>query len=964
MKITFIRLLAVVLAGCVALVWGCTPKTGEAVKETKEKAEEVVVSTTGSKPDWGGLDIPKDGSVRTGTLANGMKYYIQRNIKPENRAELRLAVNAGAMQEDDDQQGLAHFVEHMCFNGTENFKKSELVDFLESIGTKFGPDLNAYTSFDETVYMLQVRTDDQSLFDKGMLILNDWAHAVSFEPEEIDKERGVVEGEWRSGLGANERMRDAYFPLIFKDSRYANRLPIGKVDILRNASYDKFTRFYKDWYRPDLMAVVVVGDIDVDQVEKQVKEQFSGLKNPDNPRKKQGNSVPKHKETLVAIASDKEAAQTQVQVLWKHNPMEMKNQKDYRQQMVNSLYSRMLNARLNELTQEANPPFLYGFSSYGGFVRGSDFYYSSAGVKGDGVLSGLEALLLENQRVLKHGFTATELDRAKKAMLNSVERQYKEADKTDSRRLAMRYVSNYLEGTPYPSPKQTFDMYSKYVPTITLPEINRMAAQWITDENRVVIVTGPDKPDVKLPTEAEIRSMLDKVGKTNVDAYVDQVTTSPLMSKKLTAKAISAEKKFDEIGVTELTLENGIKVVLKPTDFQNDQILMSAFSPGGHSLASDEDFMSASNASSIVNESGVGDFSSIELGKMMAGKTVSVSPYINELEEGMRGNCSPKDLETMMQMTYMYFTNPRKDEDALSSFMVKTKTQMQFMTSNPQFYFFDIITKEMSNNHPRRKIAPSNEDLDKIDLDKIMAFYKDRFADAGDFTFVFTGNFEVDKMKGMVAKYLGNLPTTGRKETWKDVGAETPKGKIEKTIKKGETAASFAFYAFDGEFDWDNAEERFDFKVMTEVMKIKLREQLREEQGGVYGVQVQPQLSRWPKEEFGVAIIFNAKPEEVDGLIDYAKKEIQKIQQNGPEAEDITKVTETLKQERIKKLKENGFWSSYLSQMYKNDLDPNKIQLKYLEEGIAKITPERIREMAVKVFDFNNDKTFILKPEK
>ncbi len=946
-------------------VFSCTPKTSATTMEDKKTEADTPTVAMGESdiPDWAKGDVPTDGSVRTGTLSNGMKYYIQKNIKPENRAELRLAVNAGAMQEDEDQQGLAHFLEHMCFNGTKNFSKSELVDYLESIGTKFGPDLNAYTSFDETVYMLQVRTDDQEMFDKGMLILQDWSNAVTFEGEEIDKERGVVLGEWRSGLGASERMRNKWFPTLFKDSRYAERLPIGKPEILKSAPYDAFTRFYNDWYRPDLMAVVVVGDVDVDVVEKQIKERFSTNTNPDNPRKKVEYSVPKHKETLVAIASDEEAPSTQVQVIYKHDPKKVNNIGDYRQQMINSLYNRMLGARFDEMTKTANPPFLYAFSAYTGFVRSSDAYYGAAGVEPDKVTNGLKAMLLENQRVLKHGFTDTELERAKKALLNSIEKRFKESDKTPSRRLAMKYVSNFLEGTPIPSPKQTYELYDKFLPTISLKEVNKLAGQWITDENRVIIVTGPEKDGINMPSEAEIRKVLDEVETIEVKPYVDKVSNEPLLAKELKPTEIKSSKVVEEIDVTELVLSNGTKVILKPTKFKNDEILMNAYSSGGHSLVSDADFMSASQTTPIINTSGVGNFSDTELKKMLAGQTVSVQPYINELSEGFNGSCSPDDFETMLQLVYLYFTEPRKDPDAMSAYMTQIKTQMQFMGANPQFYFFDELTKALSNNHPRKKIFPSSEDLDKVDLDKVMEIYKNRFSDAGDFTFVFTGNFDAKSIAPMLSKYLGNLPSTGRNESWKDIGVKTPKGIMEKTMKKGQAPKSFACLVFNGDFDWDDAQSRYDFNSLMSVVRIKLREKLREDEGGVYGVQVQGNIERWPNEEYSTLILFNADPAEVDQLVEFTKEEIKKIAANGVEDKDLTKVAETQRQERIKNLKENKFWNGYLASAYKNGLDPKKIQMEYYEKAVNGLNSDALQKMAKKVFNFEEVKQFILYPE-
>lgn len=977
MKFRFNFFFAFLVMAVASLIAACSPKTGTATKGTEKPTEKPTERPPGkpnladdmvgvgeSMPDWAKKDVPTDERVRMGTLSNGMRYYIQKNSKPEQRAELRLAINAGAMQEDDDQLGLAHFLEHMCFNGTKNFSKSELVDYLESIGTKFGPDLNAYTSFDETVYMLQVRTDEEEMLNKGMLILQDWAGAVTFEGEEIDKERGVIMGELRSGKGADERMRNEWFPLVFKDSRYADRLPIGKSEIIQNAPYDAFTRFYNDWYRPDLMAVIVVGDVDVDAMEKQIKERFGSLKNPENPRKKIEYDVPMHKETLISVVTDKEASSTQVQIMYKHDPMKVNNMGDYRQRMVHSMYNRMLSTRLQELTKKANPPFLYGFSSYTNIVRTKDAYYGAAGVEPDGVLKGLEALLLENQRVLKHGFTATELERTKKEVLNSIEKQYKESDKTPSRRLATRYVSNHLENSPMPSPKQTFELYEKFLPTITLAEVNALAAKWITEENRVVIVTGPEKEGITMPTKADIQRVLDEADSKEVEAYVDEVSSEPLLAKEFRPATITSTKEIEEIGVTEMTLANGVRIILKPTDFKNDEIIMSAYSEGGHSLYSDEDFMSASQASTIIDQSGVSKFSDTELRKMLAGKTVGVSPYIGELSEGFSGSCSPKDFETMLQLVYLYFTEPRKDEAAMNSYMTQMKTQVAFMGANPQFYFFSEIFKELTNDHPRKKIMPTAEDLDKVNLDRIMEIYKDRFADASDFTFVFTGNFEPKAIQNQLASYLGNLPSSNRKETWKDVNVTSPKGKIEKTLYKGETQKSFAYLGFSDEFDWDDAQARYNFRSMIAVLNIKLRERLREDEGGVYGVQVQGDVSRWPKEEYSILIFFNAEPSEVDKLVEITKEEIQKLIDNGVEDKDITKVSETQRQERVKGLKENRFWSGYLQSAYRNNLDPTRIQQAKYDKLVDGLNSDAIQTMAKKVLNLDKIAQFVLKPEE
>ncbi len=966
MKKNFLYLFLAVLSGTMVFQ-GCTPKAGSTVAKPEAPKEEKLVGigeSQPSKPAWATLPIPKDESIRSGTLPNGMKYYIQKNTKPENRAELRLAVNAGAMQEDDDQQGLAHFVEHMAFNGSKNFKKSELVDYLESIGTKFGPDLNAYTSFDETVYMLQARTDDEEMLSKGLLILQDWAGGIAFEDEEIDKERGVVASEYRSRLGAGQRMSNQYFPVLFKDSRYANRLPIGKPEIIKNAPYDAFKRFYRDWYRPELMSVIVVGDVDLDKMEMEIKKRFTEVKNDSEKREKVPNVVPKHKETLVSIVTDKEASIAQVQLMYKHDPGKTETLGDFRQNIMHSLYNGMLNNRLRELTQKADPPFLGAFSGYSGFVRGSNAYFSSATVSEDGAIKGLEAILTENTRVLKHGFNASELEREKVKLLERVEKSYKERDKTQSGRLARRLVSHYLEGAPIPSPEQSLEMHKKFVPTITIQEVNKLAKKWITDENRVVIITGPEKEGLEIANEAKVREVLEAVKTKDIKPYVDKVVDKPLLATKLAPTPIKDTKVNETLDVTEITLANGVRLILKPTNFKNDEILFTAFSDGGSSLFSDADQAIAGQfINQVIGQSGVGEFSNTDLQKMMAGKTVRVSPFIGELSEGMRGNASPKDLETMFQMIYLYFTQPRKDETAFQSMMTRSKIQLANIDAIPQFVFFKRVSDVTYGGHPRRQIVPSMEDLNNADLDKIVSLYKERFADASDFTFLFVGNFEVESFSKMAATYLGNLPSTNRGDKWKDLGIRSKKGTIVEEFEKGAAPRSQVQLNFRGDFDWDNAQDRYDFYAMQKLLSIKMRESMREDKGGVYGVGVRGNISRNPVEAYNVTVSFNCDPGKEEELINTALADIENLKKNGVEAKDITKIQETQKQERIKGLKENNFWLNYLSGSYQDDLDPERILIERYNKKVDSLNSDSLQKMANRVFDMKNYAKFVMKPE-
>lgn len=910
-----------------------------------------------------GKPLPMDPAVISGKLDNGLKYFIKHNEKPENRAELRLAVHAGSLQEDEDQRGLAHFIEHMAFNGTENFEKNELIDFLELAGTRFGPDLNAYTSFEETVYMLQTRTDSLELLEKGLLILEDWAGGLTFDPEEIDKERGVVVSEWRSSLSPDQRLQQKTFPITYKDSRYAVRLPIGDPEIIENADYAIIRRFYEDWYRPDLMAIIVVGDFDVQWMEAEIKRRFADLENPDDPRQREDYSIPMHEETRFVIATDKENSFTRIQLSIKHPETPVKDQEDYRTSIMHSLYNRMLNARLVEIRQQPNPPFTFAYSGYGGDLGDLDNYFLYAFVAEGGVIKGVSSVYEETLRAVEHGFVATELERAKAETMRSAEKSFKEQDKTPSGSLASGLVSHFLKESPFTNPEQRLKLLEEILPTIELEDINALPKEWITDSGRTIVVTGPEKVDATLPSEEAITSTLDSIERLDLEPYVDEVSDAPLLDAELGMAEIVGEKKWPELDVTEWTLSNGIKVVLKPTDFQNDQIRFTAFSPGGNSLYPDSDYFNAANAVAILDQSGISDFSLSELNKKLAGKNVSVGPYISELTEGLNGSTSPEDVETLFELIYLYFTAPRKDEEVLQSYVTQQKSILQNILVNPYYYFANEKNKLKYDDHPRRQALPEMSDLESLNMEKIYEIYRDRFADAGDFTFIFVGNFTLDGIRPLLQKYLGSLPTEGRWEKWKDVDADLVDGKIEKTWVRGAAPKALVEMVYHGDFDY-TPENRYAFTSMAALVRIKLREAMREDKGGVYGVTVRANYSQFPTPDYSITISFNAEPDEVEDLIATAKEEIQKIMENGADETDIKKVTETQLQGRVKNLKENGYWLGQLNARYQNNLPLEGITLETLEALIATLDSDMLQEAAQRYFGTENFMQFVLLPEE
>ena len=960
MKITF-NLASLTLFLC--LLYSCSPKQSEVIAQPEMvKTEETADVMQEEASTMIAADmIPVDERLSHGVLSNGMHYYIQKNVRPENRAELRLAVNAGSVLEDEDQKGLAHFVEHMAFNGTRNFEKNELIDYLESTGTRFGPDLNAFTSFDETVYMLQVRTDSTALFDKGMQVIRDWADGITFDEEEIDKERGVVESEWRSRLSPDQRMQNVYFPIMYKGSQYAERLPIGDPEIIKNADYETIKRYYRDWYRPDLMAVVVVGDVDVSTVEAQVKQLFGDIPAATSPRPRTKYDMPKHPETLVSVVSDKEASFTNVRVMYKHDKIHTKTTADFRESLVRQVYNRMLGARLSEISKNPDPPFMFAYTGYGGDVGDMDTYSSFAFVPEGKASAALETLLTENKRVLRHGFTAGEMERAKKEMMEGAERNVKEMDKTESNRLVMRYVYKYLDDIATPSPSQALALYEQYLPSIQLSEVNALPSQWIRDESRVVVINGPQKEEAPLPEEDEVRNMLEQVAQTSVEPYVDDVVEEPFFTAELSETPIAEDITYEEVDVRYIKLANGVDVYLKKTDFKNDEILMSAQSPGGSSLYNDDEYFNASNAASIVSEAGIGAFSPTQMDKLMAGKTVFVSPYIGTLSEGMNGSASPDDMEIMFQMIYKYFYEPRIDAEAFASFVSKQSGVFKNLMSNPTYFFSDYVSRKKYDEHPRVGF-PSADDWTDLDYARAMEIYKERFADASDFTFSFVGNFDEDKITSFIQTYLGNLPTIDREEDWKDLGIDPVKGVVKERFEKGEAPKTNVHMYFHGDYKY-NVENNYIMNSTLAYLRIKLREALREELGGVYGVRLSGGGSKKPKENYGIVISFNADPPMTDTLIQEAKRVIQSAIEEGPNDLDMTKVKETQKQGRVKNLKENRFWQRRINTAHEEDKNFDEILLSTLEKRIEGLTAAQIQEAISTYFDYDDYMEFIMDPE-
>ena len=907
-----------------------------------------------------GSPLPLNPLVKKGTLENGMTYYIMQNKRPENRAEMRLVVNAGSILETDEQQGLAHFCEHMAFNGSTNFKKNELVEYLESIGMRFGSDLNAYTSFDETVYMLELPMDDEEIVDKGMQVLVDWASELSFEHEEIDKERGVILEEMRSRTSAASRIRDKQFPVLLNGSKYANRLPIGIKDVLENFDYETIKQFYRDWYRPDLMAVIAVGDFDVSKMEQKIKEKFGAIAAHPNPPQRKKFDVPDHDEFLFSIESDPEATSSSIGLYYKMEPSVDRKVIDYRKSMVPRLYSSMLNARYSELVQKANPPFIFAGSGKGGFVRTKDVYTLNCAVKDGGILTGFEALLIEARRVKEHGFQESELERAKTNMLRSMEQSYNEREKTQSGSHAAEFARNYLTEEPIPGIEVEYELYKKYLPTITIREVNKLTDELMPDENRVVTVSMPEKEGLEKPTEEQLRAVIAKVDAMELEPYVDEVANKPLTEIPTSTVTVTEEKNHEDIGVLDWKLSNGIRVLLKPTDFKDDEILFGAVSPGGLGHIGDEDIASGSMATTVVGLGGVGDFDAIKLRKALTGKVASVRPMISDEYEGFTGNAAPKDVETMMQLIYMYFTAPRKDTTAFESFRERMVGFLANARNQPESVFSDTLSATLTNYHPRSKPV-SEEWLNSIDLEKAFDFYGDRFKDASDFTFFFVGNFKPEELKPLIETWLGALPATGRKESWKDPGVRPPKGVIKKEVFKGIEDKSLVSVIFTGDFDW-NYENNYALSSLEELLTIRLREEIREEKGGTYGVSVRASSDKYPEQDYSVTVYFGTKAERVEELTTALFDVLNSVRDEAADEETINKIKEMQRRERETNLKENGWWLGKLRGSVLNGVPLD--DWKQYDGMIEKLDADMLMQAAKTYLNMDNYVQVVLYPEK
>ena len=897
--------------------------------------------------------IPTDPNVRIGKLENGLTYYIRHNELPEDRADFYIAQKVGSILEEENQRGLAHFLEHMCFNGTTNFPGKALINYLETIGVRFGENLNAYTSIDETVYNIaNVPVIRDGIVDSCLLILHDWANDLTLDPKEIDNERGVIHEEWRTGQGAMMRMYEQALPKAFEGSKYGHRLPIGTIEVIDNFPYQALRDYYEKWYRPDQQGIVVVGDVDVDNVEAKIKGIFSPIEMPDNAAERVYEKVPDNKEPIITIAKDKEQPSTMIYIWHKHpaTPNEAKGNIGYLvQNYIFSMIAKMLNARLDELRQNANPPYIMAVTEDTDFLlaKTTQAFAGIAVSKEDGIPTAIAALVREIERARKFGFTASEYARAKADYLRALESAYNEREKVRNAQYVQEYIRHFIDNEPIPGIEMEYTLMNQLAPNIPVEAINSILPQLITDENIVINIFGPDKEGMVYPTEAEILDVLNKTKAEEITAYVDKVSDEPLMKETPKAgKIVKTEE--GAFGSTVLTLSNGVRVVVKNTDFKADEIRMSAFSPGGTSIFGTGEALQVKMLNSVAGLGGLGNFSNVDLEKVLAGKKASISASVNGLTERVNGSCSPKDFETLMQLVYLTFTAPRMDDAAFESFKQRTKASLANQEADPSIALVDTLNKEMYGNHPMAMRVKA-EMIDQIDYNRIMEMYKDRFKEAGDFTFLFVGNINLEEAKPLIETYLGGLPTINRKENFKDIKLDIQKGARKNLFEKQmETPKATVLNIISGNCPF-NLKNSLLMTMLSQIMDMVYTETIREKEGASYGVGTVGQIN-YPKEEAIFQIVFDTDPTKREKMEQIVITELQKVAQEGPRPEHLAKVKEFLLKKHIENSKENSYWLGQLDSYYWNNTDMNTDYEKLVNE----MTVEDVKNFIKTLLDQGN----------
>jgi zinc protease len=907
--------------------------------------------------------IPMDSTIRYGKLSNGLTYYIRHNEQPKQRAEFYIAQNVGAILEEDNQNGLAHFLEHMCFNGTKHYPGKTFLNYFESIGVKFGQNINAYTSLDETVYNLsEVPVTREGIIDSALLILHDWSNSVSLEGKEIDQERGVIREEWRQGMDAGRRLWIKSWGVTFAGSPYAKRSIIGDTAVINNFTYETLRNYYKKWYRPDLQAILVVGDVDVDQIEAKIKTLFGSIPAPVNPAERTFFPVPDNEQPIVGVFTDPEMTSTEISLYYKSQaiPDQYKlSVQGYSVRLIFKLMGMMLRERLEAIQQEPNAPFTSASAYVGEYVRTMNaFSFDCTPVLGK-EKEARERLLKEAEIVRRFGFTETELERAKAEMLSNYEKAYKERNQQKNNTLVREYTRNFTQADPCPGIEWELNFIKENFPSLTAKAINQLAGMFLTEKNIVYTMTGPEKEGLVYPTNEELLQELAAARKADVQAYKDSVSNEPLIAQLPKAGKVKKTIANTEFGTTEWILSNGIRVIVKPTKFKEDEIRMSAWSKGGNSQIATEDLPSAAFSTGVITQSGVGHFNLNELNKKLSGKIASVTPQISNYEEGLRGSSSVKDLETMLQLNYLYLTAPREDQNAFDLVMKSVKTYLENAELNPEKAFNDSVDWISYGGNPRITLM-NLENYNKVQYPAVLRVYRERFANPADFTFAFVGNIDLATFKPLIEQYLGGLKTTKKLENWKDNGLRITKGQLHREIvKKLQTQKTSNFIRYSAEMPY-TLNNKLAISALADILDLRYTEEIREKEGATYGVQTSGFSTNKSIEITNLIIQFDTDPKLEERMRGLIHAQIKSIAENGPKPEDLNKVKLNLIKQYKEDVAENGWWMGTIKSY---DQDKMNYVSEY-EKAVENLTSETISALVKELLKQGNIQEILLQPEE
>lgn len=912
-----------------------------------------------------GEAVPVDSSVRVGVLPNGITYYLKHNAKPADRADFHIYYKVGAIQEEDSQNGLAHFLEHMAFNGSQHFPENTMIDWLSTVGVRFGENLNAATGQEQTTYMiLNVPLTRPGIVDSALLILHDWAGHITLDTADIDKERGVIIEEWRQGNNAQRRVFEKQAPVLFNNSLYARRNVIGNQEVLKTFKYQELRDFYRRWYRPDMQAFVIVGDFDVDSMEQKLRQTMADIGAPKVRTPKAAVTVEDNERPLVSVTSDPELTATSVEMLFREKPLTERYDGMERiwHEYVNSLAGRMLNQRFSEISRKEDAPFLGAGSGYSPVVKPFDAFFVSGTAREGEALRTLEALYTEIYRMQRSGFTQSELDRAKTEIMRGTESYFENRNDRKNGEFAQKYMDHFEDGTPYLTPEQDLAITRRILDAITLADVNAEAAKWVHDRNSAILISLPEKAGMAMPSEAAVLAVNEKVKAAEIAAYNDGTQATALMDASgLTGSPVArtAEGKY---GSTVLTLKNGVQVIVKPTELKADEVQMSAFRKGGMSTVENiADLYNLSVLSAYLGMAGVGDFSRTELNKLLTGKIAGVTPNIGSLSEGFNGSCSPKDIETLMQLTYLYYTAPRFDRGDWNVLMNQFRSLLPNVVKNPNYILQDSLFQTVYGHSPRVFMQLSRKVLDTVSLERTEQLYRQFFSDANGMTFVFVGNISVDSLRPLAEKYLGSLPSKkGKAPQWGDYIVLPLPGIVQNMYKTPlQTPKVTAIELYTGELPY-TLSRNINLEAIRYILEMRYTKSIREEKGGTYGVGVAMTYQKVPLPRFAFQIFFETDTARIGELLPLVAQEIEALSAGGATDEELTKTKEFFLKQYRDGLIHNGTWLGYLTSWYLNDND----RYAGYEAAVQALTPETIRATAAEAFGQNNVCTVVQLPKE